>query len=312
MKKILEKIKEFNTIIIHGHIRPDGDCIGSQYGLMHLIKNSFPDKKVYVTGDCSKYVSFLGKPEMIDKVLFDNALSICVDCPSVDRLSDSRFDLSKYSLKIDHHFDSEKYTDYEYVDYNAISTTQIITEFYMNFKDELKMNKEAATALYVGLITDGGNFRYSNVNSKTFLVASELLKYDVDIVNINNLLTLEDESALRFKGYCLNKFKVTKNGFAYIILKKEDINKYGVGDEIASSIITSISNLKESPVWALVMETDNIIRIRLRSRGPAINELAQKYNGGGHKLAAGGRLNNWDELEHFLKLADELVKEYNL
>ena len=109
MKKILEKIKEFNTIIIHGHINPDGDCIGSQYGLKYLIEETFPNKKVYVSGNVSEYVSFIGKPTIIkDESIFNNALSICVDCPVYERLSDNRCDKSKYSIKIDHHNDSNK------------------------------------------------------------------------------------------------------------------------------------------------------------------------------------------------------------
>lgn len=310
MDKILEKIKEYDTIIIHGHIRPDGDCIGSQYGLMHLLKESFPNKNIYVTGDTSNYVSFIGEVNRIDEKLFSNSLSICVDTPSYERLSDDRCIKSQYTIKIDHHTDSDKYADYEYVDSTAISTTQIITEFYQKFKNELIMNKESATALYVGLITDSGNFKYANVSSKTFDAASELISHGVDIANINNNLNLEEEKALRLKGYCLNKFKVTKNGFAYIILTKEETNKFDVGDEVAASLVTSISTIKSCPVWALIMESDDIIRIRLRSRGPAINELAQKFNGGGHILAAGGRLNSWDEVDKFISLADNLVKDY--
>lgn len=309
MKKILEKIKEYNTIIIHGHIRPDGDCIGSQYGLKYLIEENFPNKKVYVTGDTSEYVSFIGEPKMIDDSLFKNALSIIVDCPTYDRLSDNRFNLSDYSIKIDHHFDSEVYTDYEYVDYKAASCTSIITEFYMMFKDELKMNEKSATALYVGLLTDTGRFQNLNVTSNTFLVASTLINY-IDLVRINEFLNLEDENQLRFKGYCLNNFKLTKNGCVYIKITKEDLINYEINEEAAASLVTTISTLKDCPVWVLFIESKNNIRVRLRSRGPAINELAKIYNGGGHKLASGCSLNNWDEFEGFIQKTDKLVKIY--
>lgn len=310
MKKLLDKIKEFDTIIIHGHIRPDGDCIGTQYGLMYLIKESFPSKKVYVTGGDSKYVSFIGSPELIDESLFQNALSICVDCPSLERLSDNRCNKAKYTIKIDHHADSTKYCDYEYVDSESPSCTQIITEFYMKFKDELVMSKDAATALYVGLVTDTGRFSYGNITSKTFECTAELLEFGIDLNYISNSLSLETEAALRLKGYCLNNFKVTDNGFVYIVLRYDEFIRFGVGEEVASSLVTSISTIKECPVWALIIENPEKIRIRLRSRGPEINELAKKYNGGGHKLASGGYLKNWDELDAFVKLADELVEKY--
>ena len=311
MKKILEKIKEFDTIIIHGHVNPDGDCIGSQFGLKYLIEETFPNKKVIITGSASKYVSFLGEPTMIeDESIFIGALSICVDCPVYERLSDNRFDKAKYSIKIDHHNDYNEYCDYEYIDSVAPSCTQIITEFYKTFSDELKMSEKAATALYVGMLTDTGRFSHGNISPKTFECASTLLSHGVNLDFVNNSLSLETEGALRLKGYCLNNFKVTENGFAYITLKYEEINKFGVGEEVASSLVTSISTMKECPVWALIIENSEKIRLRLRSRGPAINELAQKYNGGGHKLASGGTLKNWDDLEEFVKLADELVKEY--
>lgn len=310
MENILKKIKEFDTIIIHGHIRPDGDCIGTQYGLMYLIKESFPYKNVYLTGDTSEYVSFIGRVEKIDDSLFDGALSICVDTPMYDRLSDNRCKYSKYSIKIDHHNDGEEYADYEYIDSTAASCTQIIAEFFIKFKNELKLSKEGATALYVGLLTDSGKFQYDKVTNKTFLIASELVSHGVDIVSVNNMLSLESENALRLKGHCLNNFRVTENGFAYITLKKEDLEKFGVGEEVAASLVTSISSMKECPMWALIMDASDIIRIRLRSRGPYVNHLANKYHGGGHNLASGGRLDSWDDLDVFVNLCDKLVREY--
>lgn len=308
MKKILEKIKEYNTIIIHGHIRPDGDSIGSQYGLKYLIEDNFPSKLVYVTGTHSDYLSFIGKPSMIDDNIFNGALSICVDCPKSSRLSDDRYKKSDYSIKIDHHYDSDNYTDYEYVDYKASSCTSIITEFYLENKDELMLSKRTAEALYVGLLTDTGYFKNLNVDSKTFMIASVLVGTGIDLGYINNSLSLESENILRFKGYCLENFKVSKNGFAYLVIKKEDLEKFNISEESASSLVTLISNIKTSPIWALFLESNSNIRVRLRSRSIPINDLAKLYNGGGHKFASGATLNSWDELDDFIKSVDCLLE----
>ena len=303
MRKILEKIKEFNTIIIHSHIRPDGDAIGSQYGLMYLIKDSFPDKNVYVSGDYSDYVSFLGKPNLIDECLFKNSLSICLDCAIDERLSD-------YSIKIDHHIKDKVYCDYEYIDDNAASCAEIIVEFYEKFKDELIMSKDCANALYVGILTDTGHFRYDSVSSKTFKMASILLENGVNLGKIDTLLSSETLELLKLKGYGLNNFKITVNGFAYIILYKNIIEEYNVNYEDAATLVNLISNIKDIPVWAIILETDREIRIRLRSKGPSINTLAGKYNGGGHKMASGAKLKSWNELDNFIFDVDKLVKEY--
>lgn len=308
MKHILEKIKEYNKIIIHSHNRPDGDAIGSQFGLMYLIKNSFPDKEVYITGENSEYLSFIGNIEKVDESLFKHALSICLDCGNPERLSDNRYNLSDYSIKIDHHFDSEKYTNYEYVDAKAASTTEIITEFYNNFKDVLIMDERCATSLYLGILTDTGRFSHPNVTSKTMLMASYLLDNGVDILDLNNKLGLEKENILRFKGHVLENFKVSKKGFAYFVITKQLMNKYNVSEEDASSLVTCISNSKSSSIWALIIETDTNYRVRLRSRNLPINDIAKKYNGGGHKLASGCFLEKLSDLDNLINDIDEILK----
>ena len=311
MEHILKKIKEFDTIIIHGHYRPDGDCIGSQYGLMHIIKATYPSKNVIITGETSDFVSFIGSPTLLeDESLFENALSICVDCATSERLSDTRYNKAKYSIKIDHHIDVEKYGDYQYVDTTAPACAQIITEFYLKFKDELIMTKEAATALYVGISTDTGRFKFDSVDSRTFMAAAALVDFGVDLGYIDNQLSVETLQTLKLKGYCLSNFKMTENGFAYIIMKRDTINEFGVSDEDAAAQVSTISTIEGCPVWAIFMEYPTEIRIRLRSRGPVINLLAEEYGGGGHAKASGARLNDWTQLDEFVKNADMLVKKY--
>ena len=311
MEKILEKIKEFNTIIIHGHGRPDGDCIGSQYGLYHILKASFPNKNIYVTGEVSEYVSFVGRPTLVDDNLFKDALSICVDCSRKDRLSDGRIDNAKYTIKIDHHPAEDQYAMYNYVDTDAPACAQIIMEFYLKFKNELKITKEAATALYVGISTDTGRFKFDSVTAKTFNIAAELLNCGVDIAYVDNHLSVESLESLKLKGWCLSNFRMTENGFAYIIMNRATIEEFGVSDEDAAAQVSTISTIDTAPVWAIFVEyPGNEIRIRLRSRGPVINELAGKYEGGGHPKAAGAKLPKWEDLEKFAKDADDLVKEY--
>jgi phosphoesterase RecJ-like protein len=278
---------------------------------MHIIKATYPSKNVIITGEISDFVSFIGAPTLLeDESLFENALSICVDCATSERLSDTRYNKAKYSIKIDHHIDVEKYGNYQYVDTTAPACAQIITEFYLKFKDELIMNKEAATALYVGISTDTGRFKFDSVNSRTFMAAAALVDFGVDLGYIDNQLSVETLQTLKLKGYCLSNFKMTENGFAYIIMKRDTINEFGVSDEDAAAQVSTISTIEGCPVWAIFMEYPTEIRIRLRSRGPVINLLAEEYGGGGHAKASGARLNDWTQLDEFVKNADTLVKKY--
>lgn len=307
-EQILAKIKQYDTIIIHGHVRPDGDCIGSQLGLREALRLNFPNKKVYAVGEMASYVKFLGEVDVIEDNVYDNALAICVDCGNSERLLDQRFKLAKEIIKIDHHIPVDNYGDIEWVCEEKPACTQMIYEFLINAN--LKLNKEAAICLYTGLVTDTGRFRFDSVTSETFICAAELLKYGVDIAEIDGYLSVETLDVIKFKGYVLSHFKLTKSGFAYIKVTKEIVEKYGISYEDAANQVNVISTIPGYPVWALIIEYPAEIRVRLRSRGPDVDKLANLYNGGGHAKASGCKLADWSELTKFVKEANKLVKEY--
>jgi phosphoesterase RecJ-like protein len=311
--KILEKIKEYNRIIIHKHIRPDGDCYGAGFGLKAIIQESFPNKEVYVVGETADYVKFIGEVDTISDDLFKGALSIVVDTASSDRVADQRFKLADYVIKIDHHIPVEDYGDIQFVDTTRAATAQIILEFYLQHQDELKFNMDAARALYTGILTDTGRFRFRSVTADTFRAAAFLVEYGLPFTEILSQLDIKSESLMKLQGYVLQNFEKTPNGVAYIKLKPEIIEKFDVSLEEATSLVNELSTLEDCPVWMLFAEYENnIVRGRLRSREPAIDQLANKYNGGGHKLACGANLGDWDNVENLLKDADDLVKEYKL
>ena len=311
MKKIREYIEKYDRIILHGHVRPDGDCLGSQYGLYYLIKDNYPNKEVYVTGTVSEYVAFVGRPELIDESLFEGALSICVDCATQDRLSDPRCTLSKEFIKIDHHIPVDNYGNYQYVDTTAPACAQIVTELYLANKDDWKLSKEAANALYVGILTDTGRYKFDSVNGRTFMAAATLVDAGVNVGDIDNKLSIETLQTLKLKGYVLSNFKMTENGFAYITLTREEIESFGVSDEDAAAQVSTIGCIEGCPVWAIMLEySKEEIRVRLRSRGPVINMLAEEYNGGGHAKASGASLDSWDDLAGFVAKADAIAKQY--
>lgn len=308
---ILNKIKEYKTIIIHKHTRPDGDCYGAGFGLKEIIKETYPEKNVYVVGETAEYVKFIGDVDAIEDDVFKGALSIVVDTASADRVADQRFNLADYVIKIDHHIPVQDYGNFQYVDTSRPAASQIILEFYLEFKDELKFNMEAAKALYTGIVTDTGRFKYRSVTADTFKAVAFLLDYGLDFTSILGKLDIKSENLMKLQGYVLQNFEKTPNGVAYIKMKPEIIEKFGVTLEEASSLVNELSTLSDCPVWMLFAEYENnIVRGRLRSRAPAIDKLANKYDGGGHKMACGANLGDWDRVESLLKDADELVKNY--
>lgn len=309
MQRILNKIKAYNTIIIHGHKRPDGDCYGAQFGLKNIITSSFPDKKVYVVGETSDFVDYVGKMDIITDDIYEGALSIVVDTAVKDRISDQRYALGKEVIKIDHHIPVDNYGNLRWVDTTFPSCAQMITYFYYKFKDELTLNEAGAIALYTGIVTDTGRFRFRGVSKLTHQLAGLLIEKGVDVEYIDQMLSKESLEMIALKGYVYSNF-VTRKGFVYIKMTRDVIEKFNVTDEQAASNVNLIGGIDGYPVWALFMEYPNEIRIRLRSSGPTIDKLANKYQGGGHAKASGCKLESWDQLEQFVLDTEQVVKDY--
>ncbi|MFA5007132.1 MAG: bifunctional oligoribonuclease/PAP phosphatase NrnA [Candidatus Izemoplasmatales bacterium] len=308
---IFDKILAYDTIIIHMHMRPDGDCYGAGFGLKYILQESFPQKRIYIVGETAEYVKFLGDVDVIPDETYQGALSIVVDTATRDRVADQRFVKGAHVIKIDHHLPVDAYGDYQYVDTTRPATSQIILEFFQEYSHVLKMNMAAARALYTGIVTDTGRFKYRSVTSDTFKAVASLLDFGLDFADILMTLDVRTENQMKLQGYVLTNFEKTPNGVAYIRMKPDVIARYGVSLEEATSLVNELSVLADCPVWILFAEYENaIVRARIRSKGPAINELAAKYQGGGHPMACGANVGNWETVDAMLKDADELVKTY--
>ncbi|HOO43448.1 MAG TPA: bifunctional oligoribonuclease/PAP phosphatase NrnA, partial [Bacillota bacterium] len=284
---------------------------GAGFGLKAIIQESFPEKEVYVVGQTADYVKFIGEPDTIPDEYFKGALSIVIDTASASRVADQRFVLSDYVIKIDHHIPVEDFGDYQYVDTTRAATAQLILEFYLRFKDQLKFNMTAAKALYTGIVTDTGRFRFRSVTADTFKAVAFLVEYGLDFTSVLSQLDIKSENLLKLQGYVLLNFEKTPNGVAYIKMLPEIIDRFNVSLEEATSLVNELSVLEDCPVWMLFAEyEENFVRGRLRSRAPAIDKLANKYNGGGHQLACGANLGDWETVDKLLKDADDLVLAY--
>lgn len=320
--KILEKIKEYKRIIIHRHIRPDGDCIGSQMGLKHLLKNTFKDKEIYAVGDdLPEYLKYLGSSDLIPDEYYSDALVIVVDTATPNRICDERWETGKEIIKIDHHDDSPEYGDICYIDPESPACSSIIVRMIRTWGNEVAINKESATALYLGMVTDTGRFRYRGLTPEVFDNAGYLLAQGIDVGNIYDNLYVDTVETLKLQGYVLNNFKTTPNGVAYIYFTKKIMKKYKVSKEDAGNLVNSLGSIKGCPIWVAfidqMLEKDKSkeldpskeIRCRLRSRGVAINEVASKYRGGGHLMAAGATIYSKKEMKNLLNDLDAILAE---
>lgn len=311
-KQIFEKIKEYGKIIISRHIRPDGDAIGSTKGLYTLIKSTYPEKHVYlINDDYSDYLAFLGGEDtQLDDSEYNDALVIVIDTATEDRISNSKIKLGKELIKIDHHIDIKPYGNISWVEDERSSACEMIADFYITFKDELVMTKEAALYIYTGMVTDSGRFKYA-VTGETLRCASVLIDAGIDTETLYANLYLSDFSELRFKSCALENMKMTEHGVVYLYISRKMQNELGLTNEQASNSVSFIDSIKGSIIWlAFIENEDGTTRVRLRSRFVTVNKLAEKYHGGGHDKASGATVYSAEEMQSLLSDADALIYDY--
>lgn len=313
MKTILDKIKEYNRIIIFRHKRPDGDAVGSTKGLREILRASFPEKEIYLCNtDYSDYVSFLGDEdgEIADE-LYADALGIVIDTGNTSRISNPKYTLCKELIKIDHHIPLETYGDYQWVEEERSSSCEMIAHFYNTFRDELKINKEAATYIYTGMVTDSGRFRFRSVSGETMRLAGMLLDVGIDVDTLYAHLYMKDFHTLKFQSHIYKKMKITENGVAYVYVDRKTQKKFGLTFEEACASVSYMDSIKNSLIWIAFIESESgEIRVRLRSRFVTVNPIAEKYHGGGHDCASGATVADRKEMKALLSDADARLGDY--
>jgi bifunctional oligoribonuclease and PAP phosphatase NrnA len=306
-QQILEAIQQYETIIVHRHVRPDPDAYGSQCGLVEILKSSYPNKKVFAVGMEDPSLYYMKRLDQISDEVFEEALIIVCDTANAERICDSRYKLGKQLIKIDHHPNEDPYGDLLWVDTTASSVSEMIYEFYLFGKDKgLKMSDEAARLLFAGIVGDTGRFLFPSTSEKTFLYAGELIHYQFSRTELFDKMYELDTNVVKLNGYILQNFELRSSGVAKVVLSKEILSKFEVVPSEASLLVGTLGNVKGIKAWVFFIEEDDQIRVRLRSKGPVINGIAKNYNGGGHPLAAGASIYHWDEAEQVIKELDEV------
>jgi bifunctional oligoribonuclease and PAP phosphatase NrnA len=305
-EQILETIQQYETIIVHRHVRPDPDAYGSQCGLVEILKSSYPNKNVFAVGKEDPSLHYMSRLDDVADEVFQEALIIVCDTANAERICDSRYKLGKKLIKIDHHPNEDPYGDLLWVDTSASSVSEMIYEFYLFGKDKgLKMSDEAARLLFAGIVGDTGRFLFPSTSEKTFMYAGELIHYHFSRTELFDKMYELDNNVIKLNGYILQNFEMRSNGVAKVVLSKEILSKFEVVPSEASLLVGTLGNVKGIKAWVFFIEEDDQIRVRLRSKGPVINGIARNYNGGGHPLAAGASIYRWDEAEKVIKELDE-------
>lgn len=310
-QRILDIIDQFETIIIHRHVRPDPDALGSQAGLAEMLRVSFPGKRVYIVGEEDESLTFLTRMDHISDDTYEGALVIVCDTANEERISDDRYKNGRQLIKIDHHPNEDPYCDIVWVDTAASSVSEMIYDLYEFGADRgLTLPDEAARLLYAGIVGDTGRFLFNNTTEKTFRIAANLRARDFAIDDLYEQLYKMRLNVTRLNGFVLQSFSVSSSGAGHIKLDADILERYKVTPSEASLLVNAFSDVEGMKAWVFFIEEPDQIRVRLRSKGPVVNELAKKYDGGGHPFAAGASIHSWKTADQVLHDLEEICRRF--
>ncbi|HFU6665958.1 TPA: bifunctional oligoribonuclease/PAP phosphatase NrnA [Streptococcus agalactiae] len=305
-QQILDKIKEYDTIIIHRHMRPDPDALGSQIGLRDIIRHNFPKKKVLATGFDEPTLAWIAKMDQVTDQDYQGALVIVTDTANTPRIDDERYKKGDFLIKIDHHPNDEVYGDLSYVDTNASSASEIVTDFALSC--DLLLSTSAARVLYNGIVGDTGRFLYPATTSKTLKIASKLREFDFDFSAMARQMDSFPFKIAKLQGFIFEQLEIDKSGAACVTLTQEDLKRFDVTDAETAAIVGIPGKIDIVESWAIFVEqSDGHYRVRLRSKSHIINEIAKRHNGGGHPLASGANSYSLEENQAIYQEIQEVL-----
>ncbi|MAR65512.1 MAG: DHH family phosphoesterase [Flammeovirgaceae bacterium] len=330
MKEIKDLLSLKSKILITTHVNPDGDAIGSSLALYNflikmghdvtvVVPNDYPDFLKWMKSD-DKIINFSEKTDYVKKLLNKIDIIFCLDFNNLKRINELG-DLIQLSnskkVLIDHHLNPDNFYDYKYHNVDASATAELVYDL-ISFIDENLIDKDISDCIYTGILTDTGSFRFASTSSKVHRIIAKLLDKGVRSDNIGKIIYESNSfDKLKLLGYSLSKkLEIICGGrAAYIVLTRKDLsdNNYKKGD--TEGIVNYALSIAGVNMATLIIETKERIKFSFRSSGDfSVNHFANSYfNGGGHKNAAGGSLENKLSvaLDKFLKSMSKHTKELN-
>lgn len=309
-ESVINLIRQYDRIIIHRHTNPDGDALGSQIGLKHILLENFPDKEILMVGDAPKFYSFMDGSQMdtVPDNAYQDALAIILDTSAKHLISDERYTLAKATARIDHHLFCGQIVETEVIDSSFESCCGMIAAFAM--EQTLKLNPAAAKALFTGMVTDSGRFRYDATTSRTFRLASFLMEQSFDLTDIYRNLYADDLSQKQLKAHFIGKIQLTDANVAYIYTDLEEFRQLNVDTfTISRGMVNTMADIRGVDIWVNFTETEKGVLCELRSSRHNINPIAVKYGGGGHAKASGATVADREVAMAMLRDLDQMMGE---
>ena len=310
LKTFIKKIEKYKNISIFFHELPDFDALGSSFALQNFLMKKYPKKTINIVGlslikKQSKNSFFSLKNKEVDDNEIKNSFGIILDTPIKERIATVKYQLCHELCLIDHHPKIKTFTNIEWIDEKYPATCQMIAELLLKW-DRKNVSILVSNYLYAGIVTDTNRFLYPAVLPSTYQIVSELVKIGCQRQKVHQAIYTKEVNDLLFQKYVIKKAHFNqKLGLAWVKLGKKCYHRYKI--KYCNSMVNTLANVNKIKVWLSFYYDFDAKQWKgsLRSISLPINHIAQKYHGGGHKLAAGFKI-----LKHceFKKILNDLKK----
>ncbi len=318
MEKIANELKGINTVAIAGHVRPDGDCVGSCMGLYLYLKENYPDiaADVYLEQPGAQF-SFLSCFEEIKTVyqtgkVYDLLITLDVSDKNRIGVAEEAYETAKKRVCIDHHISNRGLGDVNEIRPDASSTCEVL----YTLLEEEKVSKAVAEAIYTGMVHDTGVFQYSCTSPETMRIAAKRMEKGIPFTKIVEESFYEKTYVQnQILGRCLMESILLMDGKCVIgVVKKKMMDFYHVEPKDLDGIVQQLRIIKGVEVAIFIYEVKpQEFKVSLRSKGKVnVNEVASYFGGGGHVLAAGCTFHGsvYDVMNNLLEIIEkQLVEE---
>ena len=293
-REILNAINSSLCPLIITHINPDGDTLGCASAMKSFIGDK-ADILIQIEDNFNFPSSYSFLPYINNAKNFSNIenkydLIIALDIASIDRMIGSAreiFDNAKNTIAIDHHKTNKGYAKLNHIRGGISSTGEVLYDFFKNLNIEI--TKEMAVGLYCAILTDTGCFKYESTTSHTFEIASKLSQTGIDTSQIADLCyTNKPKNLILFQNNLVSNAQFCLDDkIAYTLISQEILKKYNAKDEYTEGICETLRSIKNVEVAFVLKETTNGVKVSIRTKEIDATKIVQKFNGGGHKRAAG-------------------------
>lgn len=283
-------VKDYESIIVFRHINPDNDALGAQWATVRFLRLLFPEKHIYGVGLHSvvKGIDYPSSNVLTDDQ-FINALGIVCDTANQERIDDQRYRLCSKIVRIDHHPIHDLFGDLLLINEQSSSTCEILALMFKHiFTDPLP--EDIARYLMAGMLSDSIMFSIPSVTTQTFQAAAYVMNSTINIATVHASLFHYSEYEFKFINALRANIKRSPCGLAYVIVDRSMLEKYAMHPNKAKEYVFALSQVKEYKIWAIFIEIEvdgkSLYNGSLRSQATVVNTIANRYNGGGHPLAA--------------------------